>query len=116
MVEFGQGTANFNPQMHYNVISGYKFKLNENLTLAPNVMLKYMYPAPLSIDFNAQLEYSEWLWFGLGYRHTDALIGMFGLNISNRFRLGYSFDFSISKFKNFSSGGHELVLGLMLGR
>jgi hypothetical protein len=38
------------------------------------------------------------------------------LNISNRFKLGYSFDFSISKFKNYSSGGHELVLGLMLGR
>jgi type IX secretion system PorP/SprF family membrane protein len=116
LVEFGQGTANFNPQMHYNVISGYKFKLNSNLTLTPNVMLKFMYPAPVSIDFNTQVEYNEWLWFGLGYRHTDALIGMFGLNISNRFRLGYSFDFSISKFKNYSSGGHELVLGLMLGR
>ena len=116
LVEFGQGTANFNPQMHYNLMSGYQIKLNEDLTLTPNLMVKYMYPAPVSIDFNAQLEYKEWLWFGLGYRHTDAIIGMFGMNISNRFRLGYSFDFSISKFKNYSSGGHELVLGLMLGR
>jgi type IX secretion system PorP/SprF family membrane protein len=116
LVEFGQGTANFNPQMHYNLMTGYQIKLNEDLTLTPNLMIKYMYPAPVSIDFNTQMEYKKWLWFGLGYRHTDAVIGMFGMNISNRFKLGYSFDFSISKFKNYSSGGHELVLGLMLGR
>jgi type IX secretion system PorP/SprF family membrane protein len=115
-VEFGQGTANFNPQMHYNIMTGYKIKLNEELSLTPNLMAKYMAPAPVSIDFNMQVEYKEWLWGGLGYRHTDAVVGMFGLNISNRFKLGYSFDFSISKFKNYSSGGHELVLGLMLGR
>ena len=115
-VEFGQGTANFNPQMHYNIMTGYRFKVNEDFTLTPNVMAKYMAPAPLSLDFNLQAEYKEWIWGGIGYRHTDAVIGMFGLNISNRFKLGYSFDFSISKFQNFSSGGHELVLGLMLGR
>jgi type IX secretion system PorP/SprF family membrane protein len=115
-VEFGQGTANFNPQMHYNIITGYKININENFTLTPNLMVKYMFPAPPSIDFVTQAEYKEWLWFGLGYRHTDAILGMFGLNISNRFKLGYSFDFSISKFKSYSSGGHELVLGLMLGR
>jgi type IX secretion system PorP/SprF family membrane protein len=115
-VEFGTGTANFIPQMHYNVMSGYQIRINEDFTLTPNVMAKYMAPAPVSLDFNIQAEYKEWIWGGLGYRHTDAIIGMFGLNINNRFKLGYSFDFSISKFKNFSSGGHELVLGVLLGR
>ena len=31
-----------------------------------------------------------------GYRHTDALIAMVGMNISQRFKVGYSYDFSIS--------------------
>lgn len=97
-------------------MSGYQIRINEDFTLTPNVMAKYMAPAPVSLDFNLQAEYKEWIWGGLGYRHTDAIIGMFGLNIYNRFKLGYSFDFSISKFKNFSSGGHELVLGVLLGR
>jgi len=115
-VEFGKGTANFSPQVHYNLISGYRVKLNDDLTLIPNVLLKYMYPAPLSIDVNLQAEYKERVWFGLGYRHTDALIALFGINVNNRFKMGYSFDFSLSRFKNYSSGGHELVLGLMLGK
>jgi type IX secretion system PorP/SprF family membrane protein len=115
-VEFGKGTANFSPQIHYNLISGYRFKLNDELTLIPNVLMKYMYPAPLSIDVNLQAEYKDRVWFGLGYRHTDALIALFGINVNNRFRMGYSFDFSLSRFKNYSSGGHELVLGLMLGK
>ena len=41
---------------------------------------------------------------------------MLGMNLSNRFKLGYSFDYSISDLKQYSSGGHELILGIMLGR
>ncbi len=116
LVEFGSGTANFNPQIHYQFITGYKIKTGENWTITPSLLAKYMTPAPISLDFNLQTEYKEWLWFGLGYRHTDALIGMIGMNINSRFKFGYSYDFSLSKFNNYSSGGHELTLGLMLGR
>ena len=116
LVEFGSGTANFNPQIHYQVITGYKIKAGENWSITPSVLAKYMNPAPISIDANLQAEYNEWLWFGLGYRHTDAVIGMLGMNISERFKFGYSYDFSLSKFNNFTSGGHELTLGIMLGR
>ncbi len=116
MVEFGQGTANFNPQMHFSVLGGYQIPLNSNLTLTPGFLIKYMSPAPISIDGNLQLEYKNWLWMTLGYRHTDAVIAMVGMNISDRFKFGYSYDFSVSRFNSFSSGGHELTLGLMLGR
>jgi len=116
LVEFGNGTANYNLQIHYQVISGYKIKTGENWSLTPSLLAKYMSPAPVSIDVNLQAEYNEWLWFGLGYRHTDAVIGMLGMNISNRFKFGYSYDFSLSRFNNYTSGGHELTLGIMLGR
>ena len=116
MVEFGSGTANFNTQMHFNATGGVKFPLNENLTLMPAVLVKFMNPAPVSLEGSVLLEYKEWLWMGVSYRHTDAVIGMVGLNISNRFKFGYSYDFSISRFNDYSAGGHEIVLGLMLGR
>lgn len=116
MVEFGSGSANFNNQMHFVGTAGYKIPLNENLSLTPAVLAKMMSPAPLSIEGSLQLEYKEWLWAGVSYRHKDAVIGMLGLNISERFKFGYSYDFSLSRFKDFSGGGHEIVLGLMLGR
>ena len=116
MVEFGQGTANFDPQLHYSILGGYKIPINNNFTLTPGFLIKYMTPAPVSIDANIQLEYKNWLWMTLGYRHTDAVIAMVGMNISKRFKFGYSYDFSISRFNSYSSGGHELTLGLMIGR
>lgn len=116
MVEFGSGTANFNNQMHFVGTAGVKFPLNDNLTLTPAALVKLMSPAPISVEGSLQLEYKEWLWAGVSYRHKDAIIGMVGLNISERFKFGYSYDFSLSRFNDFSGGGHEIVLGLMLGR
>lgn len=116
MVEFGQGSANFDPQLHYSILGGYKLPLNNDFTVTPGFLVKYMSPAPLSIDINVQVEYNNWLWMTIGYRHTDAIILMAGVNISERFKFGYSYDFSVSRFNNYSSGGHELTLGLMLGR
>jgi len=116
MVQFGAGTANFDNQYHFNATAGYRFNINQDLTIMPSVLVKFMNPAPVSIDGSLQLEYKEWLWTGVSYRHKDAIIGMVGLNISQKFKFGYSYDFSLSRFNTFSSGGHELVLGLMLGR
>lgn len=116
LVEFGTGTSNFNTQMHFNATAGYKIGLNENLSLTPAMLIKYMAPAPVSVEGSLQLEYKEWLWIGASYRHKDAVIGMLGLNINERFKFGYSYDFSLSRFNDFSGGGHEIVLGLMLGR
>lgn len=116
LVSFGTGSPNFNTQMHFYGTAGYKFPISDNLTLMPTVLAKFMSPAPLSIEGNLQLEYKEWLWMGLGYRHTDAAVAMVGLNVSNRFKFGYSFDFNVSRFNQYSAGGHEIVLGLMLGR
>ena len=115
-VSFGSGTANFDPNIHFQATAGYKFSVSQNLTLMPNMLVKYLSPAPISVEGGFQLEYKEWMWAGLSYRHTDAIIGMIGCNLNEKFKLGYSFDFSLSEFNNYTAGGHELVLGLMLGR
>lgn len=123
-ISFGAtNTINVDPKTHINFTAGYKFPVSENLTLMPAVLVKFMQPAPVSLEGSLQLEYKEWLWFALSYRqgvggfnNSDALIGMAGLNISNRFKFGYSYDYSVSQFNKHSVGGHELVLGLMLGR
>lgn len=112
-VDLGSGTANFDPQMHFQAIGGFNISLNQNLTLMPGAMVKFMQPAPISWEITSQLDYKRWLWVGLGYRHTDAIIGMIGGNISQRFKIGYSYDFALSSMRSYSTGGHELTLGLM---
>ncbi len=116
MVTFGSGTANFDEQMHFQATAGYKFKLTNEWTIQPSVLFKYMSPAPLSFDGTIQMEYKEWMWFGLSYRNQDAVIAMLGMNINNTFKFGYSYDLTTSGLNSVSNGTHELVLGIMLGR
>jgi type IX secretion system PorP/SprF family membrane protein len=116
MVNFGSASANFDPQMYFNATGGIKLKANDNFTITPAFILKYMTPAPISLEATLQVEYKEWLWAGVSYRNTDAIVGMVGLNINKKLKFGYSYDYSVSRFNQYSSGGHELVLGIMLGR
>jgi type IX secretion system PorP/SprF family membrane protein len=115
-ISFGSGTANFDPQFHFNFTAGYRFDLTDEWTFMPSLLMKLMPPAPTSIEGSLQFEYKRWLWFAASYRHQDAIVGMLGCNLSERFKIGYSYDFSITEFNNYSSGGHEVILGLMLGR
>lgn len=116
LVKFGNRTVNFDPKMHFVFTGGYKFKLNNRMTLTPALLLKYVKPAPISFEGTIQMDIRERFWFGVSYRHKDAIVPMFGATISNMFKIGYSYDLSISKLINYNSGGHELVLTLMLGR
>ena len=54
-------------------------------------------------------------WAGISYRNTDAIVGMLGMNINQKMKFGYSYDYSVSRFNRYSSGSHELFLGIMLG-
>ncbi len=116
MVKFGSGTANFDPRMQLNATAGYKIALNDRVKLMPSALLKMVPNTPLSIDASLQIEYQEKMWLGATYRYGDAAVIMLGACISEKFKFGYSYDFSISKLNNYNSGGHELVLGVMIGR
>ncbi len=114
LVRFGNIETNFAPGLHMYATAGWKLPLNDNVTLMPAALVKMISPAPLSVEGSLQFEYKEWLWIGATYRHEDAIVGMAGLNVSQRFKFGYSYDYNISRLNGYSSGGHEVVLGLML--
>lgn len=121
MVSFGTNPANFDPNIHYTFTGGYKFEINKDVSLMPAVLLKYMTPAPTTLEGSLQVEYKEWIWLGASYRqgiggfsNADAIVGMVGMNITRQLKFGYSFDYSLTKFNQHSFGGHEIVLGVML--
>lgn len=55
----------------------------------------------------------SFMYFGLGYRNvisnSDAVIGYIGVK-KGKFRIGYSYDYTISKLANKTGGTHELSL------
>ena len=116
LVQFGNRDFNFDPRMHLFVTGGIELQLDRNWTITPAFLVKYVRPAPISVDVMAQFEFQERFWFAASYRHKDAVVANLGMYVTNEFKVGYSFDLPITPIRQYSAGSHELVLTLMFGR
>ncbi|MDF2435787.1 MAG: hypothetical protein K0Q95_163 [Bacteroidota bacterium] len=101
---------------HYYAVSGYVFDLNPNFKLKPSILLKYVAAAPVEADLNMHILYREQLWLGVSYRTNDAISTMIEYQTNGRFRIGYAYDFTTSKIKQYSSGTHEIMIGYDFGK
>lgn len=101
---------------HYYLHAGRVFTLNESLDLKPSTMIKYTPAAPIEADVNCNLLYRERIWFGLGYRTGDAVVGMVEYQVNPMLRVGYAYDMTTSKLRTYTSGSHEVMLGIDFGR
>ena len=98
--------------VHHFATAGYRFIINENLDITPSALVKYMGPAPVSFDFNIKANYQNKFWGGLSYRKADAAVVMLGYNIKDMIHIGYSYDLTLSELRKYSSGSHEIVVGV----
>jgi type IX secretion system PorP/SprF family membrane protein len=101
---------------HFLVNGAYKFKINDNFKVEPSFLLKYASPAPMKIDVGARVIYKEQFWLGGGYRHNDAFTALVGFMYKNYLMIGYSYDITTTNLKKYSTGTHELMLGLRFSK
>lgn len=97
-------------ERHYFVIGGYVLPINDDLVFKPSILTKFVKGSPMSYDITANFLIKNMFWAGLAYRSGDAIGLLTQVQISNRFRFGYAYDFTISKMRNASSGSHEFML------
>lgn len=112
----------FGEKVNISVSGAYKFHVSKYLAFEPVGLLKYsVADQPIiqyDINFRAHL-INELILLGLGYRGGNynnffALMG--GINIKDKFRLFYSYDFILSSFHQYSWGSHELTMGIQIGK
>jgi type IX secretion system PorP/SprF family membrane protein len=115
-VKFGSGATNVQPDMYYQFIGGYHIPVSSKLKLTSSFLMKFITSNNLSWEGNVIAEFNDRIWGGLSYRNSKTMVAMAGITISNRFKFGYSYDFDFAKLRSFSRGGHEIILGIMLGR
>lgn len=108
-ISFGDPTES-KLNVHHYITGGYKIQVSPEFAITPNILVKMMSPAPTAIDFNTRLEYMDFIFGGISYRHKDALVGLIGVMFNN-FKLGYSYDYTISNLRKHNSGGHEIIFG-----
>mgnify|MGYP000247531815 CR=1 FL=1 len=116
-IDFSNGTltqqeGKFVP--HLFLTAGYRFLLNDDINVVPSTMIKYV-SSTLNADVNVKFQYQDLGWAGVSYRLEDGFAAMVGMNISNTFNIGYSYDYTTSKLNSFTKGTHEILVGFTLG-
>ncbi len=101
---------------HFNINGAYKFDLGEDFKVEPSFLVKYATPAPFKLDVGARVIYKEQIWLGVAYRHHDAYTALLGFMYKNYLMIGYSYDFPTTNIRKYSSGTHEIMLGLRFSR
>ena len=85
--------------------------VHPDVVLRPSVLVKYVQNAPVEADFNLNVLLANTLWIGGSYRTGDSFVALLELQLSKKLRLGYSYDFTFTDIKDYSSGSHEIMIG-----
>jgi type IX secretion system PorP/SprF family membrane protein len=97
--------------MGANIKLGQRGRYSSNTTLMPNVIYQYQNGFQ-QFNIGAYLKYESFT-IGAWYRNRDAFIVSLGIT-TEKFRIGYSYDLTVSQLGGVSGGSHEISMGINL--
>ncbi len=108
---------------HLHINGAYKFDIGDDFKVEPSCLMKYVARTPLIVDLAVRGIYKDQVWLGVGYRswivngvNSEAFTGMVGYMYKDYLMFGYSYDFCATNIKKYSTGTHEVMLGLRFSR
>ena len=103
---------------HYYFHGSYKWDVDQNTSISPNLLVIYLPNAPAECQFGARVEHMEKFWWGVGYRVNQSFMLSAGVHVNRKFTLGYSFDIYNTPLSVFDAGAnaHELILRYNVSR
>lgn len=96
---------------HLIFMAGKGWEINEKFTFNPSVVVKAVRGAPINADVNFSFLLQKKLWLGISFRSDKSLVGYTQFYATDKFKIGYSFDFGFSKIARVGKGTHEIMLG-----
>tara|TARA_R110002051_G_scaffold325854_1_gene432242 strand:- start:12488 stop:13468 length:981 start_codon:yes stop_codon:yes gene_type:complete len=97
-------------RLHYFLIAGYVFDLNNNLKFKPATLVKAVSGSPLQWDLSANFLINEKFTLGTSYRWNASLSALAGFQISNSIFIGMAYDYESTSIENYSDGSYEVFL------
>lgn len=114
---------------HFYLIAGTLLNLGEGTKLRPSLMVKEDLKGPTSLDLNGMVIFGDRFWIGGSYRtgitlwkkdyangqnlsQQNSVSAITQFYVSDRFRIGYSYDYIVSQLSSVQNGTHEITVGL----
>ena len=113
-VDFMTDVLTENQVRHYYLFGGYRYEINDDFTVEPTVLAKFIEAGVFQMDLNAKVIFKKMFWGGLSFRFGDAGVIMMGVDMDN-LTFGYSYDLTLSDIGKYSNGSHEIMLILKMG-
>ncbi|WP_233632449.1 type IX secretion system membrane protein PorP/SprF [Parapedobacter sp. ISTM3] len=128
-------TDNIRRRRHLYFIGGGLINFDNGLKLRPSVLVKEDFKGPTSVDLNAMFIFDNRFWIGGGWRtgvtvfkrdyarftgdrlsKRNAVSAITQLYVTPTLRIGYSYDYILSRLSGVQNGSHEVTLGITFGR
>jgi len=120
-------------QRHFYLVSGGVLELTNYTKFRPSIMIREDLKGPTNLDLGVTFIFGNRFWVGGTYRtavqlwkksytegqslnNLNAISGIFQFQVTERLRVGYSYDFAINSLSSYQKGSHELTLGVLLSR
>ncbi|MEZ4778793.1 MAG: type IX secretion system membrane protein PorP/SprF [Flavobacteriaceae bacterium] len=97
-------------RLHYFLIAGYVFDINDNLKFKPATLIKAVNGSPLQWDASANFLINEKFTLGASYRWSAALSAMAGFQVSDAIFIGLGYDYQTTDIETYSDGSYEVFL------
>ena len=112
LYHFEDALRNTMKRMYY-LYASYNFDINESFNIKTTTLVQAIETGTTQFDVTAIGTFRKMIWLGTSYRHTDAVAILAGCQIKG-FRLGYSYDITLSDIGKYSNGSHEVFIELQL--
>ncbi|OFX25765.1 MAG: hypothetical protein A2033_15050 [Bacteroidetes bacterium GWA2_31_9] len=109
-IEASVDYSKLSEKRHYFLIGGFVVDISESVKFKPSVLTKVTEGAPVSIDLTANFLFKDKLWLGAGHRLGDSFSALMQLQLNDQLRVGYAYDYTISKLTKYNYGSHEIML------
>jgi type IX secretion system PorP/SprF family membrane protein len=107
----GRQVLNYKLNPHSYFFFGKGFLVNENLVINPSMVVKWEDPWRGSFDLNLNFLIKQRIWAGISYRHAYGLVVLAQFMITDKFKIGYTYDHGFNKIGTIGKSSHEIMLG-----
>jgi type IX secretion system PorP/SprF family membrane protein len=99
---------------YYYLQAGTSRTIGPNVLFIPSALLRIQESAPFSFDINGTFVFYKTVGLGVSYRLNDGMVGLFELQVTDSFHVGYAYDFTTSDLNQVSLGSHEIMVNYRL--